>query len=92
MRLVLICVLLSAYGLPFRPAAQQTVTFPAKDGLTVTADLFQQNKESLYIVLCHLDFIPVGKGAHGAIALWKVTPNHAEYWMALEAFLKQLKL
>ena len=244
MRLILICVLLSAYALPFRLVAQQTVTFPAKDGLTVTADLFLQNKESPYIVLCHLaghsrgeyretarrltlmgynclavdarsgnevmgvinqtaqraraqnkradyldaepdivaaiayadslsnrkgvillgssysaalalkigtvnrrvkavlafspgkyfgeklslkqyirsfnkplfvtsskeeatevavlikdiqspvkrHFVPAGKGAHGSIALWKVTPNHAEYWTALEAFLKQLKL
>jgi dienelactone hydrolase len=36
-------------------------------------------------------FIPVGEGAHGSIALWKMTPNHAEYWTALEDFLKQLK-
>jgi dienelactone hydrolase len=37
-------------------------------------------------------FVPAGNGAHGSIALWKMTPNHAEYWAALEDFLKQIKL
>lgn len=33
-------------------------------------------------------FVPSGEGIHGSRALWKETPNSAEYWQAFEAFLK----
>ena len=32
-------------------------------------------------------FLPSGKGIHGSSALWKTTPEHPEYWSALEKFL-----
>jgi alpha/beta superfamily hydrolase len=34
-------------------------------------------------------FIPREDGIHGSRALWKSTPNHEEYWTALERFLKR---
>ena len=36
-------------------------------------------------------FIPVGKGEHGASALLDSNPNAAEYWKALEGFLNKVK-
>ncbi len=33
--------------------AQKTISFPAKDGVTVTADLYETNKDFPFIVLCH---------------------------------------
>lgn len=36
-------------------------------------------------------FIPGSKGIHGARALWKSTPNNAEYWKELKDFLKKLQ-
>ena len=36
-------------------------------------------------------FIPGGDGIHGARALWKSTPNNAEYWKELKDFLKKLQ-
>jgi hypothetical protein len=33
--------------------AQQTITFPSKDGLTVTADIYIMNDTLPYMVLCH---------------------------------------
>lgn len=33
--------------------AQQTVTFPSKDGLTVTGDLYIENDSLPYMLLCH---------------------------------------
>jgi dienelactone hydrolase len=35
-------------------------------------------------------FIPAGQGEHGSKALWTTTPNHAEYWDALKAFLNKI--
>src|SRR5690606_32537521 len=35
--------------------AQKTITFPSKDGITITADLYKiTNNKAPYIVLCHL--------------------------------------
>jgi pimeloyl-ACP methyl ester carboxylesterase len=34
-------------------------------------------------------FLPSGPGEHGSRALWEESPGHAEYWAALEAFLRQ---
>lgn len=34
--------------------AQTTVHFPSKDGLLITADLYQVGKDKPYMVLCHL--------------------------------------
>lgn len=42
-----------ALGLTLSVAAQQTVTFPAKDGLTVTADLYLVDLHKPYILLLH---------------------------------------
>jgi dienelactone hydrolase len=36
-------------------------------------------------------FAPTGDGIHGARALWKSTPNSAEYWQAVKSFLAGLK-
>jgi len=36
-------------------------------------------------------FIPSAKGAHGSKTLWKETPNYMEYWLAMVAFLHQMK-
>ena len=36
-------------------------------------------------------FIPNGNGQHGAKALWKVFPEHTEYWASLKKFLAQFK-
>jgi hypothetical protein len=36
-------------------------------------------------------FIPTGEGKHGSSALWKNNTNHAEYWTAVKAFMKQVK-
>ncbi len=33
---------------------QKTITFPSRDGLTVSADLYQVNDTLPYIILCHL--------------------------------------
>ena len=34
-------------------------------------------------------FLPETEGIHGSRALWKSTPEHAEYWKAVEKFLRQ---
>ena len=34
-------------------------------------------------------FVPEGEGAHGSIALWERTSNHAEYWKEMLAFLNK---
>lgn len=34
-------------------------------------------------------FLPETEGIHGSRALWKSTPEHAEYWKAVEKFLQQ---
>lgn len=36
-------------------------------------------------------FSPAEAGTHGSSALWETTPNNAEYWAALKAFLEKLK-
>ncbi len=36
-------------------------------------------------------FLPESNGVHGSKALWKVNPNHQEYWKALKRFLSLLK-
>ena len=36
-------------------------------------------------------FVPQGNGRHGSSALFEKTPNHAEYWTAVENFLASLK-
>lgn len=36
-------------------------------------------------------FVPEGNGRHGSSTLFEQTPNHAEYWTAVEAFLATLK-
>lgn len=35
-------------------------------------------------------FIPNTEGQHGSRALWEKFPEHKEYWMAVESFLKSL--
>ncbi len=35
-------------------------------------------------------FLPKTEGQHGSRALWEKFPEHKEYWMAVEAFLKTL--
>ncbi|MEO8234599.1 MAG: acyl-CoA thioester hydrolase/BAAT C-terminal domain-containing protein [Flavobacterium sp.] len=35
-------------------------------------------------------FIPIGKGAHGSIALWPFIENNEEYWTATIKFLKSV--
>lgn len=35
-------------------------------------------------------FVPEGNGRHGSSTLFEQTPNHAEYWTAVEAFLATL--
>jgi pimeloyl-ACP methyl ester carboxylesterase len=34
-------------------------------------------------------FLPESAGTHGSSALWEESPGNAEYWTAVEAFLKQ---
>ena len=36
-------------------------------------------------------FLPQENGRHGSSALFEKTPNHAEYWTAVESFLASLK-
>lgn len=36
-------------------------------------------------------FTPSKTGAHGSKALWKETPNHQEYWLALMMFMLSVK-
>ena len=36
-------------------------------------------------------FLPQENGRHGSSALFEKTPNHAEYWTAVEAFLTSIK-
>lgn len=36
-------------------------------------------------------FTPSKNGAHGSKALWKETPNHQEYWLALMMFMLGIK-
>lgn len=36
-------------------------------------------------------FVPKENGRHGSSALFEKTPNHAEYWTAVEAFLTSLR-
>ena len=36
-------------------------------------------------------FVPNGKGDHGSKVLWKTSPDHKEYWMALLMFFTKLK-
>ena len=36
-------------------------------------------------------FIPIEQGAHGSKALWKVTSNHNEYWLALFMFMRAIR-
>ena len=36
-------------------------------------------------------FLPQENGRHGSSALFENTPNHAEYWTAVEAFLTSIK-
>lgn len=33
--------------------AQKTITFPSKDGLTITADVYESDRKNPYIILCH---------------------------------------
>lgn len=37
------------------------------------------------------EFTPSKIGAHGSKALWKETPNHQEYWLALMMFMLSIK-
>jgi len=38
-----------------------------------------------------VQFIPVEKGKHGSKALWKDSVDNNEYWVAVNAFLEDLK-
>ncbi|MCW3072681.1 MAG: hypothetical protein JWO44_2571 [Bacteroidetes bacterium] len=39
--------------IPFLLSAQETITFPSKDGLTITADEYITNDTLPYMILCH---------------------------------------
>lgn len=39
-----------------------------------------------------VQFIPKENGKHGSKALWKNNPDNEEYWIAINLFLKKLKL
>jgi len=37
-------------------------------------------------------FLPEAGGVHGSEALWQSTPEHAEYWQAVQAFLRSFRV
>src|SRR6185295_20180637 len=47
--LLILLAAFSASGI----SAQQTITFPSPDGITITADLYEVDSSSPVILLCH---------------------------------------
>lgn len=61
--------------LPFKGIAQRLVTFPSEDELTITADLYQQDKELPYIILFHQANSSRGEYRETALKLMKMGYN-----------------
>ncbi|MBA3704892.1 MAG: dienelactone hydrolase family protein [Bacteroidetes bacterium] len=68
---------------------------PFNKGLFVTSTLDEATSVGNLIrdikTPLKLQFIPTGHGEHGSKALWEVTPNYHEYWLALLMFMRQVK-
>lgn len=66
--LLFITVVMNSFG-------QRTITFPSKDGLTVTADLYANRPEDPWIVLCHQANFSRGEYIETAKRLHKIGYN-----------------
>lgn len=61
--------------IPMITQAQQTVTFPSSDGLTITADLYMQDKSLPFIILYHQANFSRGEYRETAPKLMKLGYN-----------------
>jgi dienelactone hydrolase len=66
-----VCVIVLLFSFTMKSDAQLTVTFPAKDGLTVTADWYPVDNRLPVILLCHQAGSSRGEFAETALKLNK---------------------
>lgn len=70
----------------------ESITTLDKPVFLASAKNEQAQTKLLFDVIASIDktqFIPAGAGEHGSRALWEEKADHAEYWVAVEAFLTQ---